>query len=159
MVYKWKLPGMYDVSAQTAVEELSRIYQERGELQAADVVEESRPETAPLHGCFEWNDSVAAEKYREEQARGIIQCVVSVQNTTKHGSMEVRAFVHVEDSYRPTQVVISEKSLHDELLKSAIRDVEEFQRRLELFSSLRPVKQLRRTIDRTIQQLREEQRP
>lgn len=49
MVYKWKMPGLYDIPAQAAGEELDRIYEEKGELQARDVVNESRPETAPLH--------------------------------------------------------------------------------------------------------------
>lgn len=159
MVYQWKLDKMYPVPAQTAGEELSRIYRERGELQAADVVEESRPENAPLHPCFEWDDWKAAEKYREEQARGIIQCVVAVQDTANRGPMEVRAFVHVEDSYRPTEIVVSEAELKAAYIADALRYVEAFQRRLETFSDLRPVHTLSKAVGRTVRQLQDIRRP
>lgn len=159
MVYKWKMPGLYDIPAQAAGEELDRIYEEKGELQARDVVNESRPETAPLHPLFEWDDPKAAELYREQQARNIIGCIVTVQDSEKSGLTQVRAFVHVAESYRPTQIVVSEKDLREELVRTALKDAEAFQRRLETFASLRPIKQLRRTLDRTIQQLREESRP
>ena len=157
MVYQWKMPGLYDIPAQKAGEELARICEKNGGVMSPKtIVEESIPETAPLHPCFEWDNDTAADRYREYQARQLVCCIIMKPETEKAVPTEVRAFVHVAESYRPTQVVVSEKSLHDELLKSAIRDVEAFQRRLETFSSLRPVKQLRRTIDRTIQQLREE---
>ncbi len=159
MVYKWKMPGLYDIPAQAAGEELDRIYEEKGELQARDVVNESRPETAPLHSLFEWNDPKAAELYRQQQARNIISCIVTVQDSEKSGPTQVRAFVHVAESYRPTQVVVSKKDLREELVRTALKDAETFQRRLETFSSLRPIKPLRRTLERTIQQLREESRP
>lgn len=68
MVYKWKIPGVIPVDAQTAGEELQRIYQEKGGLNPSDIVEESRHDSAPLHPCFEWDDETAAEKYRQTQA-------------------------------------------------------------------------------------------
>ena len=42
MVYQWKIPTLYSVDAQTAGEELERIYNERGELSPKDVVEIGR---------------------------------------------------------------------------------------------------------------------
>ena len=40
-----------------------------------NLLEESRPAGAVLHGLFEWDDTVAAEKFRAEQAR---TCVVHI---------------------------------------------------------------------------------
>lgn len=154
MVYQYKLPGLFSVPAQTAGDELSRIYHERGELQAADVVDESRPETAPLHPCFEWDDYKAAERYRQQQARNLIDCVVTVQETKSAGPVEVRAYVHTEGSYHPIQAVVTQKDMHDELVKSALRDVEAFQRRLETFAALKPAKELRRAVEKAAQELR-----
>lgn len=65
----------FPVDAQTAGEELDRIRVSYGTLQPAAVVDESRPEDAPLHPCFEWDDETAAEKYREHQATTIIRSV------------------------------------------------------------------------------------
>lgn len=63
------------VDAQTAGEELERIREDRGLLTPGAVVEESRPEDAPLHPVFEWRDPVAAEQWREHQASQLIKRV------------------------------------------------------------------------------------
>lgn len=63
MVYSWKMTGLYQIPAQAAGEELARICKEHGgEMSPQTIVEESRPEAAPLHPVFEWNDTVAAEE-------------------------------------------------------------------------------------------------
>jgi hypothetical protein len=63
------------VDAQTAGEELDRIRQEHGMLEPGTVVDESRPDEAPLHPAFEWCDPKAAELYREHQATNLIKQV------------------------------------------------------------------------------------
>jgi len=63
------------VDAQTAGEELDRIRQEHGTLEPGTVVDESRPDEAPLHPVFEWHDPKAAELYREHQATKLIKQV------------------------------------------------------------------------------------
>lgn len=154
MVYSWKIPGLYSILAQEAGEELARICDKHGgEMSPKIIVDESRPEDAVLHQVFEWSDPVAAELWRQQQARNIVCCIITKHETEKSGPTEVRAFVHVAESYRPTQLVVSQEDLQAELVRNALRDVEAFHRRLETFSTLRPVKQLRRSVDQTIQQL------
>lgn len=68
----------------------------------------------------------------------------------------VRAFVHVAESYRPTRVVLTEKSLSDELVERARQDMEAFRKRLLVFSSLHPVRDLITAIDDADQRLSEE---
>ena len=109
MIYKWKIPGVIPVDAQTAGEELQRIYQEKGGLNPSDIVEESRNDSAPLHPCFEWDDEIAAEKYRQTQAMQIVRSIVTIQESDKKKPQEVRAFVHVQESYHPISVVIGSK--------------------------------------------------
>lgn len=80
MVYecKWKPGSHHKVDAQTAYEECQRIEKERG-LTPASLVDESRPDDAPLHREFEWDDSVAAEKYREVQASEVIRHIITIK--------------------------------------------------------------------------------
>ena len=138
LTYKWKLPGVIPVDAQTAGDELERIYHERGELNPADIVEESRNEDAPLHRCFEWDDQTAAEKYRESQASLIIRSIVTVADG-RDEPQEVRAYVHVENTYRPVSVVVESRDYMEELLKTALLELAAFQRKYNALSSLRPV--------------------
>ncbi len=139
MTYQWKLPGIYNVSAQTAGEELDRIYHSRGKLEPADIVNESREADAPLHGCFEWDDAVAAEKYRENQASDIIRAVVIVDDT--HEEMNnIRAFVHVESTYQPMKVVVKSENKMQKLLQSVSDEVSDFRRKYNRLSELKPAK-------------------
>lgn len=57
----------------TVVErEMERLYKVHGRVDTGMLLEVARPETSPLHRYFEWNDGVAAEKYREHQALQLI---------------------------------------------------------------------------------------
>jgi hypothetical protein len=49
------------------------------------VVEAARPEDAPLHGLFPWDDKVAADKYRLMRARAIIRSVVYLKAERHYG--------------------------------------------------------------------------
>ena len=69
------------VDAQTAGSELDRIRRRDGTLRPDVVVDEARPEEAPLHPAFEWRDPVAAEQWREHQASTLIKVVRVVPST------------------------------------------------------------------------------
>ena len=131
MVYQWKIP-VAPVSAQTAGEELERLYRKHGKLDPADVVEESRDAFAPLHGCFEWNDAIAAEKYRVHQAGDIIRALVISEDKGEE-PRDTRAFVHVRSDYHPISVVI------DDAAMLAEKEMTAFQRKYETLQELSPV--------------------
>lgn len=156
MVYQWKLDGLYPVEAQRAGEEIERIYHKRGQCDAKDVVDESRPESAALHPCFEWNDPVAAELWREQQARGIINCIVTVSETKSGEPVEVRAFPHVSDTYRPLSVVLESKDMETEMKESAMREFLAFKRKLDAYKTLDAVRPVIGEIDRAVRRLKGE---
>lgn len=58
------------------IREALRALEENGRLTARDVVTAARDPASPLHDCFEWDDSTAAEAWRTEQARSLIRSVV-----------------------------------------------------------------------------------
>lgn len=96
------------VDAQTAGEELARIRDERGSVRPIDVVDEARPEDAPLHPVFEWDDQAAAESWRKEQARHLIR---SVHVVTTSDQAPAPVYVNVvneegEREYQPISVVV-----------------------------------------------------
>lgn len=138
LVYDWVVPGLYPVSAKDAMDDLQRIYSKHGRIDAADVVNESRAENAVLHNCFEWNDEIAAEKYRKTQAEDIIRAIVVVNEEQKE-PVKVRAIVHVQSSYQPISVVVNDKDKLSELLASALRELQAFRRKYESLASLKPV--------------------
>lgn len=95
MVYQWKFgTGTGGVKAQSAGEYFERLEQCEGEIKPASVVEDAKPEDALLHPAFEWDDTAAAEKYRLEQARGIIGNIVVVQERAEESPIITRAVVN-----------------------------------------------------------------
>lgn len=138
MVYAWKLPGIVPVDAQTAGDELSRIYKRDGGISLKTVVDESRGKDAPLHGCFEWDDTKAAEKYRQSQAAHIIRSITVVTEiAADNGSpMAVRAFVTTKTTpnYEPIQAVISSPDKYRVLLEQAKRDMQSFVQKYSVLS-------------------------
>jgi len=66
----------------------------RGTLTPEAVVERARPESSPLHDCFEWDDDAAAEQYRLDQARRLIRMQVEVIKSPTGGApVNVRTFI------------------------------------------------------------------
>ena len=58
------------------------------------VVEEARHPDSPLHGCFDWNNDAAAEKWRKHTARLLIGSIMV--NITVSEPEVVRAFVNIK---------------------------------------------------------------
>lgn len=121
MVYQWKVGTYSKVPAQVAGEICENLEQNGG-LTPARLVDVSRAEDAPLHPLFEWNDGVAAEKYRETQAAQMIR-FLSVKTEQQE---EVRAFVRVVDEkkqYTNIETAISIPDYKEVLLEQAKREM------------------------------------
>jgi len=87
------------VSAQTIGEELTRIWTANGQkLLPRDLVQEARPAGAALHRCFEWDDAVAGEAFRLQQARILIR---AIRVETDQGPQNL--FVHVKVESKETK--------------------------------------------------------
>jgi len=147
MVYRWKISSLYPVNAETAKEELNRIYEKNGKLEPAEVVKESRPESAPLHPVFEWNDTKAAELYRIDQAKHMMCAIVQVEEREEQPPQEVRVFIHAEKAYHPVDVVLRDPSMKKEALRDALRSMQSFRQK---YSSLAELSRVIAEMDRVL---------
>lgn len=143
MVYKWKNAARIKCDAQIAGEFLAHIENTVG-LTPKNVVDASRPEDSPLHNEFEWDDEVAAEKYREVQAGHIIRSIiVDVEDCVSEEPVTVRAFVNVEKddnrNYKPIQVVIKDKDYMNSLYESAMRELKAIQFKYQSVTRLKHI--------------------
>ena len=150
MIYKFKNGAhVKGVSAQVAGETCAQLESE-GKLTPHDLVEVSRPEDAPMHKAFEWNDAVAAERYREMQASYIIRSIVVKPETTTE---PVRGFVSIakpladEDEvpvkpkheYRAINNVLSDESMRSQMLANALAELAAFRRKYVTLTELAEV--------------------
>lgn len=117
-------------------DQLLGIRAQHGRLTPEIVVDEARPEEHPLHARFEWNDTVAAEQWRREQASELIRSVKIryVDSSAKTG--EVRAFVAVRGEspaadYQPTEEALSDPFTAKLLLAEFEREWRAFKARYE----------------------------
>jgi hypothetical protein len=81
--------------------------EDNGILTPKSVVDDARKTKSPLHELFQWNDALAAEEHRLDQARAIIRSVeviVQMTETTIRVSSYVRdPTLHPEQGYRRIQ--------------------------------------------------------
>lgn len=136
---QWRTGMNYPVDANDANNELERIRKQHGELTPKIVVDESRDNKAVLHKCFEWNDNVAAEKYREYQARNMIGSLIVYKKTAEHKEIPVRAFANIEHDYKPIQLIMESQTLTEKLLENALRELRSFQVKYANLKELAPV--------------------
>lgn len=143
MVYEFKIPGLFKVSAQTAGEVCAELDRSAQGLSPAALLEASRDKDAPLHGAFEWNDATAAEKYRLTQARMIIDQLVLV--SVEEGVKRVdRAFVNTRadspvGTYTALETALRNDKLREEQLRTARREMGWFLAKYERMKELAAV--------------------
>ena len=114
-----------------------------GNLTPRSVVDDARPEDAVLHPCFEWDDGVAAGKYREDQARYIIRGVVAQMPEAGEDAAPVRAFVSVvqndQQSYTSTAHAMSDADLRQQVLQRAWSELQDWRDRYKDYKELAAV--------------------
>jgi hypothetical protein len=126
--YTWSEGSRFPVQAQVAGEALEDIRERHGDgLKPAVVVEESRPDVAPLHCCFEWQDEKAAELYREDQARRVIRSVRVLHEPMPDGEVRAPTIAYVSvrlpesgPVYLTTARVLSDVDLRQQALENAL---------------------------------------
>lgn len=118
---------------------LQAIYDARGTLSAPLVVDEARDPNSPLHSRFEWDDTVAGDRYREVQARELIRSVRIVYREAKGKRPEgsTRAFQHIRrddaSTYVPSDEVARDPILTQIVLMDMRREWKTLQARYAHF--------------------------
>ena len=123
---------------------LSMLAAQRGYLTPRIVVEDARNTESPLHSYFDWNDEVAAEAWRIEQAKYLIRNISITVSTDK--TPQVRHFFSVTPSanmhvsepkvYVTMDNVISNAGRRIEVVEYALRELEGWTVRYSQYSEL-----------------------
>lgn len=110
-----------------------------GVLKVEDVLAEAKDENSILHKHFEWDDSAAAEQYRKQQARALIQrCRITLVDTKP---VEIRAFVSLPTDrengggYRLTTEVVNDVNLKAELMHDIRLTISRWTQKLHLLDN------------------------
>ena len=141
VVYKYRLQGMFKTPPEVAGSVCQELSESAEGLTPKRLVDVSRPDEAPLHEEFEWDDAVAGEKYRETQANNIIRSIVVVESdieTERNLKLNLvdeeepakdRGFVSTGENthhYVPLHIAMTNDVWRKNLLESAKRDMRAF---------------------------------
>lgn len=126
--------------AQKIGEELELI-KSKESLNPKNVLKRAKSKKSILHKYFEWDDSVASEKWRIQQARGIVNHVIEVV-VVRGEEVEERAFFSVvvkkdESAYVTLSEAITIPSYKQQLLGEMETTLENLLRLIKLFSSMK----------------------
>lgn len=117
------------MSTTSLVDLLTEIHGEHGSLTPELLVGLARDPEHPLHTRFEWNDSVAAERWRIEQAGRLLR--VTFRPDPKK-PIDLRAFVAVKgeetprSEYVPLDDAVADEFTRELLLRQMKRDAQTF---------------------------------
>lgn len=120
----------------TALAEIER----KGELTPNAVLQSAKNKGSPLHNFFEWNDGIAADSYRLQQAAWLIRTVKVTISTPDKNPVSVRAFVRVVDDeethYVPIDKALKNDDWKEQLLEDARRELQSFKNKYSILSEL-----------------------
>jgi hypothetical protein len=147
MVYKFNElatlnKSLRSLDPQVVGEQIEKLRLKRGgSFDAVDLVNEARNKNSPLHDIFEWDDTEAAEQYRRQQARHLLNCVVMVSEVQNEDNKAVRrVFVSVTDDgnrgYTTVAHVLSNAELRAKFLKKLHKELEVLQKRCEMYEDI-----------------------
>ena len=111
---------------------------------AKDVVNKARDPKTELHKCFEWNDAVAAEKYRESQARtvvGNLKITVIKGPSKQPEPIDIRYYsmASARGNYEPTEIIVRNQDKFDMLKEQALRELQTFRKKYAALNGLEAV--------------------
>lgn len=139
MIYKFASGSVHCVSPEVAGPILNRMGEE-GRLTPKNVVNEARPEESPLHPEFEWDDAIAAEKWREKQAQLLIAHTIMIDEEQPNAEPSRAFYVTVEKShYEPIQVILKDEAKRSVLLENAKRELISFKKKYKTLNELAKV--------------------
>lgn len=134
MQAQWRFDGLYKADAQKVADEIG----ER-KITPEEVLEIARNENSELHKCFEWDDTVAAEKYRLMQARKIIVNLVYTPKNKEEQPVRCFQITSETRTYQPTKCFVVQQDEYQTLLKRAKSELESFRQRYKTLTELESI--------------------
>lgn len=135
MQAEWKIKGLFKADAQRVADEIGE-----NSITPEQVLEKARnDENSELHKCFEWNDGIAAEKYRLIQARKIIINLAYIPKEKTDEPVRCFQITREKSVYMPTKQFLVNNDEYQDLLKRAKVELESFKRRYATLSELETV--------------------
>lgn len=140
--YEWKAASRIKADAQAAGRLFEELAQTESGLTAETLLEANKPESAPLHDDYEWDDQQAAHEWRLQQSRHFIGSLLIVSEETDESRQEpVRAFQIADErpKYESILQIMQNPQKRYSLLDAALTELDAFRKKYEQLKELRGV--------------------
>lgn len=136
IIAKWKT-GMASLHNGADADTVAREIRSIGEdVTPKQIVNYARNEDTELHKCFEWDNNIAAERYRLFQARQVV-CHLVIKEPEKDETdnkstekTEIRVFHKTDgNGYKPAQIVFTNADEYAKLIERAKSELVWFKRK------------------------------
>lgn len=136
-IASWKIDGFYKADPNLVHNEIESI----GEtFTCKQIVEKAKDRNTELHKCFEWDNEIAADKYRLQQAGLIIRnLVITRVEEGKEQKTPLRMFVSTGErtgAYKPVKSVVRIQSEYENLLERAYSELRAFKNKYSMLKEL-----------------------
>lgn len=145
IVAKWSATGTrFGADAQRCYEEIMEICDDIESASPQAILEKARDETTELHRCFTWDDSIAAEKWRINEARLVTRQLVIKEVEVPKDRPEIRLFYKTdnESGYKPTHIIVQQEDEYKQLLARAYSELRAFKQKYSTLEELQEIFEL-----------------
>lgn len=143
MGIEWKLPGLFKgINAEEAWKELHGNGEKRTPQEIVDI---ARNPDSVIHNYFQWDDTIAAEEFRKEQAAKMERSFVLTKVVDDGEKVEKKVYrlVEVDSSrtsvYTPVIFTLRKEDEYADLLKRAKIELEGFVKRYHSLTELQEI--------------------
>jgi hypothetical protein len=146
MIFEWKEGSSFNADANKIGFELKEI---GDKISPDDVVEKAKNEKSELNKCFEWDNNVAAESYRRDQARKLLRSIVIVKQNEnddeiperQNVNFTIRAYENVTcgndgRKYVETEKILQNQDWREELFMEILKEIGSLKRKIQKYESL-----------------------
>lgn len=144
--YAWKggEKAKRGIKPEVAGSELKKLCGNKGGVSTAQVVEAARPKSAPLHSWFTWDNTRAADLYRQEEAGMLMRFCVEVQEVNgEECETPVVCYVPSGDSnemmHVQTSDVMSDTAQREYIIQAALDGLRSWRLRYGMLKELASV--------------------
>lgn len=139
--YKWAFKPLSYIKADAQkTGELCKELENTVGLTAKTLLDASRDKDALLHNEFEWDNDVAAENWREQQARHIINSIIVVSEEQQVTPVFCNVVSSGVRQYKSVETVIKTPALYEQLMENAYKDLQSFTSKYERLSNTEKLK-------------------
>ena len=130
--------GFVKADAQKCYDEITAIGES---VTPAEIVAKARDESTELHKCFEWDDKIAGEKYREQQAGYVLRMLVIKEEVPPTDRPEIRVLQVTEpgQGYKRVELIVQKEDEYKALLARAYAELRAFKAKYSMLTELQEI--------------------